>query len=119
MLAPTTATGLPHRAESGPWGREAQSTSVLDLARDGGVVLRGGEQDGVGTLELGPQTLHLGGRSVLAVLVERRQELEILVDVDGHVVGRDLCGGPQQRRVVRRCAQAAGDTEDPHRTRRS
>ena len=92
---------------------------VLDLARDGGVVLRGGEQDGVGTLELGAQTLHLGGRSVLAVLVERGEKLETLVDVDRHAVGRHLCGGPQQRRVVRRCAQAAGDSEDPHRARRS
>src|SRR5262249_13350556 len=88
---------------------------LLELAREGPVVLRRGEQDRVGAPDLLAQAGDLGGRVRLVVLVVGRDPLEALEQLDVDALGRHRGSCPQERRVMGSAAQASRDREDSHR----
>ena len=91
-------------------GPRSPVDGVLELAGHRAVELRRGEQDRVGARDRVAQPRDLGRREVgVAVLVVGRERVEPVVELDLDALGGQLGGRPQQRRVVRRCAQAAGD----------
>ena len=88
---------------------------VLELARDGRVVLRGREEDGVRACDRRAKR-NDGRRRRLDVvlLVVGRNRLQALPQLELDSGGEKLGGGAQQLRVVRLRPEAARDCEDLH-----
>ena len=83
-LAPITATGLPHSAESGAVGARGPVDEVLELARASSPLYSGVAISTASAAAIASRSrLDLGGRVVgVAVLVVGRERLETLVQLD-------------------------------------
>ena len=113
VLAPITATGFPERGGAararGPVDR------VLQLARHRGVVLRRGDQHGVGAGDRVTKPLDSRvGLLAVVVLVIGRHGLQPPVELELDAGGQELGGLEQEPAVVRVTPQAPGDPEDAH-----
>ena len=112
MLAPITATGLPYSFASGPYGREPQSTKCLSWP--GSAVLNSGvaiSRASASSIFV-EEPVDAFRMIVFAILVVGGERLQVVVDLHLDVLGCVLGRSPQQARVVREPAQAAGDCKD-------
>src|SRR6478735_1057639 len=87
---------------------------VLQGARDRAVVLGCRDEDRVRLSDRGLQAIDRVGCEILEVLVERRDLGETVEDDELDALGQLLRGEAEELRVVRACAEAAGDAEDRH-----
>ena len=85
--------------------------AVLEHARDTVVVLRRGEENGVGGLDTPLEFGDAGRRRFLFVLVIQGNVVEI-ENFDLGLCGDELLGGAQCQAVVRGFPQAAGNREN-------
>ena len=116
--APMTAVGLLRRGEEAS-GRDIQSSAFLNWPGSewlySGVETRTRSASAIASWRA-PNRV---GAGVLVVLVERRDRLEPVEEDELGLRRQQVAGGQEELGVVGAGAQAAGEAENLHRTRRA